>query len=104
DLTIPSVTVPATGNSGQPVTVNYNLLNTGSGAVYNHVRKDYIYLGNNSTFDGTAVKIDSIVYSSASVPVNVSQPLQKQVVLPNGISGIKYIFVRTNADTSFEET
>lgn len=104
DLTVPSVTSPSTGNSGQPVTISYGLLNTGTGSVYNHYRKDYIYLSNNSSFDNTAVLIDSAVYNSASVIAGVQQNLQKQVKLPNGISGSKYIFLRANADSSFKET
>lgn len=103
DLTVPDVGVPANGNSGQTINVNYTLLNTGPGAVGNQYRKDYIYLGNNNTFDGTAVIIDSAVYSSAAVPVNAPQSLQKQTKLPNGVSGSKYIFVRANADSSFKE-
>ncbi|MDQ6756568.1 MAG: hypothetical protein M3004_06500, partial [Bacteroidota bacterium] len=67
DLTVPTVTVPSSGNSGQSITVGYTLLNVGQGVVENHYRKDYIYLGNNSTFDGTAVIIDSVIYNSASV-------------------------------------
>ncbi|MDQ6756303.1 MAG: hypothetical protein M3004_05145, partial [Bacteroidota bacterium] len=78
-------------------------LNVGQGVVENHYRKDYIYLGNNSTFDGTAVIIDSVIYNSASVPVNVPQQLSKQIKLPNGISGTKYVFVRVNVDSSFKE-
>jgi CARDB/PKD-like domain len=104
DLTVPSVTVPTTGNSGQPFTVNYTILNAGPGAVYNHYRKDYIYMGNSSTFNGSAVLLDSVIYSSDPVPVNISQSLQKVVILPNGASGSKFIFVRTNGDSTFKET
>lgn len=104
DLTVPSVTVPTTGNSGQPFTVNYTILNAGPGAVYNHYRKDYIYMGNSSTFNGSAVLIDSVIYTAASVPVNISQSLQKVITLPNGVSGSKFIFVRTNGDSTFKET
>jgi hypothetical protein len=104
DLTVPSVNVPTTGNSGQPVTISYNLLNTGSGGLYNHYRKDYIYLGNNSSFDGTAVLIDSVVYASSSALPAVSQTLTKQTILPNGVSGQKYVFVKVNVDSSFKET
>lgn len=104
DLTVPSVTVPAAGSSGQPFTINYTILNAGPGAVYNHLRKDYIYMGNSSTFNGSAVLIDSVVYPSASVPVNISQALQKVITLPNGVSGSKFIFIRANADSTFKET
>ncbi|MBS1737033.1 MAG: hypothetical protein JSS98_10595, partial [Bacteroidetes bacterium] len=104
DLKVPSVSVPATGNSGQPLTVNYNVQNSGHGGLFNHYRKDYIYLGNNSAFDGTAVLIDSVVYSSATVDTNVVQTLQRQSILPNGISGLKYVFVKVNVDTTFKET
>lgn len=103
DLTVPSVSVPTTGNSGQPITVSYSIINAGPGAVYNHYRKDYIYMGNNSVFDGTAIKLDSIIYNAASVPVGNSQALQKTIILPNGVSGVKYFYVKTNADSSFKE-
>lgn len=104
DLTVPSVTVPANGSSGQPFTINYTLLNAGLGAVYYHPRRDYIYIGNSSTFDGSAVLIDSVNYTSGSVPVNISQALQKVITLPNGVSGSKFIFIRANADSAFKET
>jgi CARDB/PKD-like domain len=103
DLTVPSVTVPTTGNSGQPFTVNYTILNAGPGAVYSHYRKDYIYLGNSSTFNVSAILLDSVIYAIASVPVNISQSLQKIITLPNGVSGSKFIFVRTNGDSTFKE-
>lgn len=104
DLTVPSVTVPATGYSGQPLAINYSILNAGPGAVYNHFRKDYIYMSNSSTFSGSAVLLDSVIYSSASVPVTISQSLQKVITLPNGVSGSKFIFIRTNGDSTFKET
>lgn len=102
DLTVPSVTVPATGNSGQPITINYNLSNAGPGILTGISRKDYIYLGNNPAFDGTAILIDSVT-SATAVGVNQSVALQKQTVLPNGISGTKYIFVKVNVAQSFNE-
>jgi hypothetical protein len=104
DLIVPSVTVPSTGNSGQPFTLNYSVQNNGPGGVYNHYRKDYVYMGNNASFDGTAILIDSIIYNSATIAANTQQSLQKIVTLPNGISGNKFIFVRTNGDSSFRET
>jgi hypothetical protein len=61
-------------------------------------------MGTSSTFNGSAVLLDSVIYTSASVPVNVSQALQKIVMLPNGVSGSKFIFIRTNGDSTFKET
>ncbi|RYY72813.1 MAG: hypothetical protein EOO52_20325, partial [Gammaproteobacteria bacterium] len=93
DLSVPSVNVPTTGNSGQPVSVNYTVTNNSEGAVSDRFRKDYFYLGNNPTFDGTAVQIDSVAYNLYNIPAKGSIALQKQVMLPNGISGAKYLFV-----------
>lgn len=104
DLTVPSVTVPASASSGQPLPVSYNILNNGPGAVYNRSRKDYFYISSSNTFNGSAVLLDSVVYPSASVPVNIAQTVQKVVTLPNGVSGTRYIFVRTNGDSTFKET
>lgn len=103
DLTVPSVTVPPTANSGQPLTINYSVLNAGPGAVYNHFRKDYIYMGNSSTFNGSAVLLDSVMYAAASVPVNTPLSLQKIVTIPNGVSGSKFFFIRANGDSTFKE-
>lgn len=103
DLLVTAVTVPADGASGKPITLSYTVLNSGSGAVFNQYRKDYIYLGNNSSFDASAKLIDSVIYPSGSIPVNIAQSLQKQIVLPNGISGTRYFFVRANADSAFRE-
>ncbi|GAI94146.1 unnamed protein product, partial [marine sediment metagenome] len=104
DLSVPTVNAPTTGNSGQPVSVNYTVANNSQGAVSDRFRKDYIYLGNNPTFDGTAVQIDSVSYSTYNIPSKGSVALQKQVTLPNGISGAKYVFVKANGAASFSET
>ena len=104
DLTVVSVTPPGTGNSGQSLVVNYTILNNGPGAVYNHSRKEYLYLGNSSTFDASALLLDSVMYNSASIPVSIDQKLTWVIKLPNGMSGLKYIFIRTNADGSIKET
>lgn len=103
ELTVPVVSVPISGNSGQPVTVRYSIFNAGPGAVYNHNRKDYIYIGDNSTFDGTAKLIDT-VFATDAIPANATLGgIQKQIKLPDGVSGTKYIFVRANADSLFKE-
>lgn len=104
DLTVPSVSVPASGASGQTVTVNYTVQNNSGGAVNDRYRRDYIYLGDNSTFDGTAVLIDSAIYTGYALAANGSLALQKSVVLPNGTGGAKYVFVRANGFYSFNET
>lgn len=104
DLTVSALSAPASGASGQPITIGYSVLNTGAGAVYNRARKDYVYLGNNNNFDASAQLIDSVLYPAASLPVGIAQSLQKQVQLPNGISGNKFLYVRTNGDSSFRET
>ena len=50
DAVVPSVTVPANTIGGTTITVNYSVMNNGPGAVFNHIRKDRIYISNFSKF------------------------------------------------------
>lgn len=103
DLIVPLVTVPPTGLAGQPININYTILNTGSGGVFNHTRRDYVYASSSPVFDVNAQLIASPYYQE-NVPVNVPVSHQISYTLPISASGQLYFYVVTNADSSFKET
>ncbi len=103
DLTVTGVSAPASATGGQPVIVNYNVLNTGTGAVFNHIRRDRLYVSNFSSFESSAQLVDTKTYTE-DIPVGVAVPHSFTYTFPGPASGNKYFFVITNYDTAFSET
>lgn len=103
DVTVSSVSVPATATGSQPITINYQLLNNGLGGVFNHVRNDRLYISNSSVFDLNAQLIGSNQFTE-NLPVGVAVPHSFVYNLPASTSGTKYFYVVANYDTAFNET
>lgn len=103
DVVVSNVTAPANTISGQPVTVNYSILNNGPGSVFNHVRKDKIYVSSSAIFDGSAVLISTQTYTE-SLPVGTPVVHSFNYSFPAGLTGSRYFYVHTNTDSSFRET
>ena len=103
DVTVPAVSVPANTIGAQPVTISYNLINNGPGAVFTHARKDRLYISNFSSFDASAVLIATNTYTE-SLPVGVAVPHTFTHTMPAATTGAKYFYVETNYDSLFRET
>ncbi|MGB3005899.1 MAG: CARDB domain-containing protein [Chitinophagaceae bacterium] len=103
DATVSSVTVPANAIGGQAITINYNVLNNGPGTVFNHTRKDKIYVSTSAVFNGSAQLIDSITYTE-NLPMGIAVPHTLNYTFPVSTSGTRYFYVHTNYDSTFRET
>ena len=102
DATV-SVSVPATSNAGQPITINYGVLNNGPGAVFNFLRKDKIYISASAVFDTSAQLISTQTFTE-NLPVGTAVPHSLSYTIPNAVSGNRYFYVHTNFDSTFRET
>ena len=95
DLQVQDITAPAAGFSGKPITIGWNILNDSRGKIFNKANIDSIYISTSPTFDGTAIAIDGLSYNVTLGQEGISAR-QKNVVLPNGISGTYYLHVKTD--------
>ncbi len=103
DAVVSSVTVPVNTTGGQSFGVNYNILNNGPGAVFNHERKDRIYVSSSPVFDGTAQLISTQTYTE-DLPVGTAVAHTYNYSFPGSTTGVRYFYVHTNFDSSFRET
>ncbi len=103
DAVVSTVSVPANAVGGQPITINYSVLNNGPGTVFNHVRRDKIYVSTLPVFNGSAQLIDSITYTE-DLPVGTAVPHMLNYTFPVSTSGTRYFYVHTNFDSTFRET
>ncbi len=103
DFTVSGVSGPATGNSGQPVSVSWIVNNEGIGDPYGTTWNDRIYLSDSALFGtGTVFTLGSRPNSTMLAP-SENYAATKSVNLPNGISGSYYIFVECDADSQIFE-
>lgn len=103
DAIVSSITAPPVAAGGQTITVNYNVLNNGPGAVFNHQRKDRLYISNFSSFDGSAQLLNTQTFTE-SLPVGIAVPHTFTYTIPPATTGNKYFYVVTNYDSLFRET
>lgn len=102
DLTV-TANIPPTVLAGQSVTLTYNILNNGPGAVFNRLRNDRIYFSTSPVFDGAAQLIGTQSFTE-SLPVGSPVAHSFTYTIPNGINGNRYFYVHTNFDSTFRET
>lgn len=103
DATVPVVTAPAIAFGGQAIAINYNVLNNGPGTVFNHIRRDRLYVSTSAVFNGSAQLIDSSTYTE-NLPVAATVSHSFTYTFPVATSGNRYFYVHTNYDSSFRET
>ena len=103
DATVSSVAVPATASGGQPITINYSVLNIGPGTVFGQYRQDNVYVSTSPVFDGSAQLINTLIYSE-NLPVGTAVAHSTTYTFPPSTSGNRYFYVYTNYDSLFRET
>jgi len=103
DAIVSNVTVPSNAIGGQTIAINYSVLNNGLGAVFNHLRRDKIYISTSPVFDAFAQAVDSIAYTE-DLPVGTAVPHTRNYTFSVSTSGTRYFYVRTNYDSAFKET
>jgi len=103
DLTVTSVIVPPNGNSGMPLPVEWTVRNVGVGVTYETTWSDAVFLSPSSPFnEGDATRLLQVDHDGA-LAHDSSYHVSTRLVLPNGISGPYYVFVRTdNSHSVFE--
>ncbi len=103
DAVVSTIAVPSSTIGGTTVTINYSVLNNGPGAVFNHARKDRIYISNFSSFDASAQVIGTNTFTE-DLPVGTAVPHTFMYNMPPATTGTKYFYVLTNYDSTFRET
>ncbi|MFZ1305089.1 MAG: CARDB domain-containing protein [Ferruginibacter sp.] len=103
DAVVPSVSVPANSIGGTTIVVNYQVLNNGPGAVFNHIRRDRLYISNFSNFDASAQLVGTQTFTE-DLPVGTNVPHTFTYTFSPVTTGAKYFYVQTNYDSSFRET
>lgn len=101
DLAVQSAQATGAG-TGLPITVKYWVSNVGSVKLFNHSRKDVLYLSPSPVFDVYAKPMDSLSFAEEITPGDsVSHIFITK--LPGNAVGAYYLYVRENADSSFRE-
>jgi len=104
DLTVDSVTVASMGTSGQSFSIDWMVDNNGGGDLLSVSRRDRIMLSSHSVYHPDSVtQLGTVTYSTA-IAATGSISKQASYVLPNGISGIYYIYIDTDYLDQVHET
>ena len=105
DLAAESVTTPATGQFGQPITVTWTVKNQGSAATGSW--DDQLYVSSQPTLNGNAVLLTTQDEGAfAPLAAGASYSATAQVVLPLGAdmsAGQYYVITLVNADQTLAE-
>ena len=105
DLEVTSLDSLTNVASGQQLTVNWEVTNNGAGDPFESFWQDRLYLSAAPTFTATgALVLDTVAHYG---PLAAGSPYTRTrtVMIPNGISGVYYLYVHTDyANQVFEFT
>jgi len=98
DLAVTSVSVPAGAASGQSLQVAWTVRNQGAGVTYETSWDDRVYFSSLPQFDGgEATQVGTFAHEGALAPDSVYHT-SHAIVIPNGISGPYYFYVKTDCN------
>lgn len=103
DLAVSAVTVPSNATGGQPITIQWNVVNNGPGSVFNHIRKDKIYLSSSATFNELTAQLLSTQVFTENIAAGGTVSHSLAYTPPAALSGTWYVYVQTNFDSSIRE-
>jgi hypothetical protein len=104
DLVIDSFVAPATGYSGQPLSVKWRIKNQGVGATNSNSWIERFYLSTDTILDGSDLPVTSYNRSGA-LAVNGAYRDSMQVFIPISAQGNYYLLLKTdNNDVVYEHT
>ena len=103
DLQVVSLTAPAESLSGTSVPIQWNVTNAGTGVTSGAAWYDAVYVSVDDKFDASDVLLSEFAHDGL-LSVGASYARQEQVILPNGIFGIYYLLLRTDARSQMTET
>jgi hypothetical protein len=104
DLTPPAIVTQPSVSAGVSFNINYTITNGGAGSVYNHVRRDKIYVSTSPVFNASAQLISTQIFTEN---VLVGSPVTHtfNYTFPPGTpTSTRYFYVHTNYDSAFKET
>ena len=102
DLQVASVEAPAEAFSGQKVTINWSVLNDGSGRTLEEAWYDALYLSEDTVVDALDWKIGEI-YHQGVLLSGEYYDAAKTLTLPEDLAGEYYVLVRTDANNHVYE-
>jgi hypothetical protein len=102
DVVVQSLTVPANGTAGQPVTVDYALANEGPGAIAGATWFAAYYLSQDAVLDGSDVLLGSHP-APADLGVGASTAGSVELVLPSWASGAYYLIAAADSRNDLYE-
>ncbi len=102
DLTVSSITAPATATSSGTMAVSWTVTNSGPGGTGNVGITDYVYLSFGQVLDSSARYLGSGTHFGG-VASGASYTENETVPLPSGVAGTYYVIVETNANDAVYE-
>ncbi|HMZ20891.1 MAG TPA: CARDB domain-containing protein [Blastocatellia bacterium] len=103
DLTVTSITIPASAFSGQEMEVRWTVANNGGQTTLGVDWSDYVYLSRDQILDPTDQQLGWTQHSGA-LNGGASYNVTLKVNIPAGLSGLYYVFVRTDQHNQIGET
>lgn len=95
DLVVTSVTAPAAGKSGTPVTVKWTVKNAGEAITLPNQWSDAVYLSVDTVWDSNDQLVKSFTHRG-QLPANTVYTNEQEIMIPNGLSGRYYLLLATD--------
>jgi len=103
DLVMTDVEVPETGNSGQTIQLNWTVTNQGDGETRTDRWSDCLYLSDDEVLEtGTDVLLGDFTHYGV-LDAAEQYTREGNVVLPNGIQGLYYLFAEADCGNRVSE-
>jgi ribosomal protein S28E/S33 len=103
DFTITEMVAPNNVYSGKTIDLNWKVLNQGNGSLFNGSWSDRIFISKNSNYSEDSVTELDIFATTGNVLKDSLYFMQKSILLPNGIEGPHYIFIKTDVNNQIFE-
>lgn len=95
DLVVTSVSAPATGKSGTPVTVKWTVKNAGEAITLPDQWSDGVYLSADTIWDSSDQLVKSFTHRG-NLSAGAAYTNEQEITLPNGLSGRYYLLLATD--------
>lgn len=96
DLEIAEVSAPPLANLGEDVVVQWRVINHGPGVPFENSWQDRVYLSRMPAFNPDSAVVLNAFTRTGSLQLDSSYTASRTVRIPNGFSGVNYIFVHTD--------
>lgn len=97
DLVVTSVSAPATGKSGTPITVKWTVKNAGEAITLPNQWNDGVYLSADTVWDSNDHLVKSFTHRG-QLTVEAAYTNEQEITIPNGISGKYYLLLATDPE------